>query len=107
MKGSRAIKEAGHVGRGLIEHFSKLPEPRMVKKCRHGLLDIVMIAICATIADADSWEAIALFGESKQDWLKQWLELPNGIPSADTFKRVFELLDSQAFERCFRGWVQD
>lgn len=91
----------------LLEHFSGLPEPRMANKCRHGLIDIVMIGICATIAQAESWEDIALFGENKQDWLKQWLALPNGIPSADTFKRVFELLDRQAFERCFRGWVSE
>jgi predicted transposase YbfD/YdcC len=66
-----------------------------------------MIAICATLADADGWEEIALFGQSKQAWLKQWLALPNGIPSPDTFKRVFEHLDAEAFQLRFVGWVSD
>lgn len=90
----------------LLEHFSDLPDPRMVKKCDHLLMDIVMIAICATIANADGWEDIALFAEGKKEWLKQWLALPNGIPSHDTFKRVFEHIDAQAFQERFMGWVQ-
>jgi predicted transposase YbfD/YdcC len=93
--------------RQLKEHFEDLPDPRMVNKCDHLLIDIVMIAICATIADADSWEAIAAFGEEKEDWLKQWLALPNGIPSADTFQRVFALLDAGAFHQRFRAWMAE
>lgn len=91
---------------GLLEHFRDLPDPRMVNKCDHLLVDIVMIAICATIANADGWDEIALFAEGKKAWLKQWLALPNGIPSHDTFKRVFEHLDAQAFQERFMGWVQ-
>lgn len=83
-----------------------LEDPRMVNKCQHKLLDILIIAVCATIANADSWDEIALFAESKQAWLTQWLELPNGAPSADTFRRVFGLLDSAAFERCFETWMR-
>lgn len=90
----------------LLEHFGDLPDPRMVNKCDHNLIDIVMIAICATIANADGWEDIALFAEGKKTWLKQWLALPNGIPSHDTFKRVFELIDAEAFQQRFMGWVQ-
>ena len=90
----------------LLDHFSDLPDPRMVDKCDHLLIDIMMIAICATIANADGWVAIATFGESKQAWLKQWLALPNGIPSHDTFKRVFENLDAGAFQQRFMDWVQ-
>src|SRR5258708_5089695 len=90
----------------LVECFEELEDPRMVNKCRHKLLDILVIAVCASIAQADSWDDIALFGESKQTWLKQWLELPNGIPSADTFERVFAHLDGEAFGACFMKWVE-
>ena len=90
----------------LLEHFSDLPDPRMVNKCDHLLVDIMMIAICATIANADGWEDMALFAESKKTWLKQWLSLPNGIPSHDTFKRVFENIDADIFQQCFMRWVQ-
>lgn len=90
----------------LLDHFRDLPDPRMVNKCDHLLIDIVMIAICATIANADGWEDIALFAEGKSKWLKQWLALPNGIPSPDTFKRVFEHIDADAFQQRFMEWVQ-
>ena len=91
----------------LVECFGRLQDPRMVNKCRHALLDIIIIAVCATIADADNWEEIALFGESKAAWLGQFLALPNGIPSADTFQRVFEHLDGDAFQGCFMAWVSE
>jgi predicted transposase YbfD/YdcC len=78
----------------------------MVNKCEHRLLDIVMIAICATIADADGWDDIAAFGEGKQTWLKQWLALPHGIPSPDTFQRVFAHLDADVFQQRFMEWVR-
>ena len=89
-----------------VECFQAMEDPRMVNKCRHELLDIMVIAVCATIANADGWEDMALFGESKAEWLQQWLKLPNGIPSADTFRRVFEHLDAEAFQSCFLDWVQ-
>lgn len=89
-----------------VECFESLEDPRMVNKCRHNLLDIIIIAVCATIANADGWEEIALYGESKASWLQKWLSLPNGIPSADTFRRVFEHLDAEAFQACFMEWVR-
>lgn len=90
----------------LQAYFNDLPDPREAGKCEHRLLDIVMIAICAVIANAESWEDIALFGEVKHDWLKQWLELPHGIPSHDTFERVFRKLNPEAFQERFMKWVQ-
>ncbi len=92
----------------LIEHFSILPDPRKTDHgmVRHELLDIVIIAILAVICGADSWVEIAAFGREKEKWLKQFLKLPNGIPSHDTFGRIFSLLDPRAFERCFLAWVK-
>ena len=91
----------------LEAHFGTVPDPRIAAKSDHKLLDIVIIAICATIAGADGWSAIETFGQSKVDWLGQWLELPNGIPSHDTFERVFRKLDAQAFEVRFVDWTTD
>src|SRR6059058_5760943 len=90
----------------LVEHFSALEDPRCSGKVEHRLLDILVIAVCAVIACAESWDDIALYGRSKLAWLKTFLELPNGIPSHDTFRRVFMLIDPDAFERCFLGWVR-
>lgn len=92
----------------LLEHFSVLPDPRQTdhNKTRHILLDIVVIAILAVISGADSWVEIETFGRKKEKWLRQFLELPNGIPSHDTFGRIFSILDPQAFEECFSAWVK-
>ena len=83
-----------------------LVDPRVTRRCDHRLIDILVIAVSAVIACAESWEDIELYGRSKQAWLKSFLALPNGIPSHDTFRRVFMLIDPDAFEGCFTRWAQ-
>ena len=75
----------------LVQHFGAVEDPRCRGKVLHRLAEILVIAICAVIACAESWDDIALYGRSKLTWLKTFLELPNGIPSHDTFRRVFML----------------
>jgi predicted transposase YbfD/YdcC len=93
-------------GPSLREHFAALADPRVERTRRHELLDIVTIALCAVICGADSWVDVELFGRAKEGWLRSFLELPGGIPSHDTFGRVFARLDPRQFESCFLGWVQ-
>jgi predicted transposase YbfD/YdcC len=89
-----------------LKLFSQINDHRVNRRRRHKLLDILFIALCATIGGADDCLAIEVWGRARLDWLKQYLELPNGIPSHDTFNRVFQALDPQQFLQCFRQWVQ-
>ena len=86
--------------------FSGLKDPRIERNKLHKLLDIIVIAICGVICGADNWVDIEMFGEKKINWLRQFLELPNGIPSHDTFGRVFGRLDAKQFQQCFFEWVK-
>jgi predicted transposase YbfD/YdcC len=90
----------------LSQHFAHLEDPRVERTRLHHLLDIVIIAICAVIAGAESWDDMALFGETKHAWFSSFLALPNGIPSHDTFNRVFAALDPDQFRAGFASWVQ-
>ena len=84
-----------------------IPDPRIEKKCDHPLENIMAIAICAIIAGADDWNAIASFGKAKKEWFDTFLDLKNGIPSHDTFRRLFSILSPKTFQDFFTGWVKD
>jgi predicted transposase YbfD/YdcC len=86
-------------------HFRKLKDPRMERSKLHPLINVVTIAICGVICRCEDWQQIALFGEKRQAWFAKFLSLPNGIPSHDTFERVFDRLDPKAFQRCFLDWT--
>ncbi len=90
----------------LIQHFVSLSDPRIERSKQHLLIDIIVIAILAVISGADGWVAIETYGQSKQEWLRTFLSLPNGIPSHDTFARVFARIEPQEFEQCFRNWLK-
>jgi predicted transposase YbfD/YdcC len=89
---------------GFLRFFFDMPDPRAVNKI-HKLHDMIVIAVMAVICGADGWQQVAVFGRSKKKWLAAFLELPGGIPSHDTFGRLFSLLDPDAFERCFLAWM--
>ena len=93
-------------GASVMDHFQDLEDPRIERSKRHGLLDILTIAICAVICGADSWVYVEMFGKSKEEWFRSFLDLPNGIPSHDTFGDVFSRLDPDRFQECFMEWSQ-
>jgi predicted transposase YbfD/YdcC len=89
----------------VLRHFGCLTDPRTTHTCQHKLTDVLVIGLCAVLGGANSWDDIALFGHSKKEWFARFLELPNGIPSHDTFNRVFAALDPFAFQGCFVSWM--
>jgi predicted transposase YbfD/YdcC len=88
------------------ECFGDIEDPRVQGRCEYPLVEIIVIAICAVIAGADSWTEIETFGKSKAPWLKQFLPLAKGIPSHDTFGDVFRMIDAEAFQRSFMRWIE-
>jgi predicted transposase YbfD/YdcC len=90
----------------ISKHFARLKDPRRAHRRLHPLQDILVIALCAVLAGAQDWQEIELFGRKRHDWLKRFLRLPNGIPSHDTFERVFDRLRPEAFQACFHVWVR-
>jgi len=92
--------------KSIIKSFEVVRDPRRDHGKKHKLLDILVIAVLASIARCDDWKEIESFGDSKEDWLKGFLELPNGIPSHDTFRRVFSLLKPDSLQKCLTRWLQ-
>jgi predicted transposase YbfD/YdcC len=90
----------------ISEHFATLTDPRVDRSEAHLLVEIVTIALCAAICGADDWVAVETFGREKHAWLRTFLRLPGGIPSHDTFGRLFSRLDPEEFRRCFLRWVE-
>jgi predicted transposase YbfD/YdcC len=97
---------AENVCTSIIDHFSALPDPRILLKTRHKLVDIVAMALCAVVAGADDWVEIAAYAKANAAWFKGFLKLEGGVPSHDTFGRVFALLDPDAFGKCYIDWVR-
>ena len=89
----------------LVADFRDLQDPRRVERCDHLLIDILVIAILAVICGANDCEALAEYGRARQDWLRTFLDLPNGIPSHDTFNRVLTLLQPSEFQRGLQHWI--
>lgn len=91
--------------RSIVKHFEVLPDPRHHRNRRHLLVDVITIAVCGVIVGCDGPTAIAIWAKAKQDWLKEVLELPNGIPSRDCIRRVLSTLKPEAFQQCFASWI--
>jgi predicted transposase YbfD/YdcC len=103
VNGGKGMDE--RIAAGIEQHFGELEDPRIDRTKLHKLLDIIVIAICAVIAGADNWEDIEEYGRARLEWFKTFLELPNGIPSHDTFNRLFSRLNPEQFRACFTKWI--
>ncbi|MFZ3328013.1 MAG: ISAs1 family transposase [Methylocella sp.] len=88
------------------KYFRKPRDPRVRRRRRHLLLDIIAITICAAIGGCDDWQRVETFARGRHEWLRTFLRLPEGVPSHDTFERVFDRLDPEEFQACFRDWMR-
>lgn len=91
---------------GFLCHFDKLEDPRIDRKKLYPLPEILFVVICASICGAQSWRDFVTFGEEKLDYLRRFLPFDNGIPSKNTYARVFSILNPDEFKKCFISWVQ-
>lgn len=91
--------------RGVLRMLDQVEDPRVNRTRRHSLTDMLFVTICAVLSGADGWTEVELFGETKLDWLRQFVPLANGIPSHDTFGRVFARLDPVQLEQCYLQWM--
>src|SRR6056297_1166246 len=90
----------------ILTIFHTLSDPRQVKKVEHKLSDMLVVALCGAVCGVDTWADLERFADAKADWFRRFLELENGIPSHDTFGRVFARLDTDEFYDCLRQWVE-
>lgn len=102
---SRKCKSADAAVTSILRHFESLPDPRHHRNRRHLLGDVIALAVCGVIVGCDGPTTIAAWARAKQDWLREVLELPNGIPSRDCIRRVLSLLKPEAFQQCFQSWI--
>src|SRR5215831_20901454 len=90
----------------IVKHFAGVEDPRLERKRDHLLIDILVIAICAVVCGANDWVAVETFGKAKEEWFRKFLVLPHGIPSHDTFGRVFALVEPDQLQASFGNWIQ-
>jgi len=88
-------------------YFESLSDPRHIRNRKHLLVDVVVIAVCGMVCGSDGPTAIHRWAENRQDWLAQFLSLPNGIPSRDCIRRLLIALKPEAFQKCFQEWITD
>ena len=92
---------------GLIEHFSKLEDPRVDRNKKHELIDVIVLCVCAVLSGAEGWCDIEEFGRTKLGWLRRYVPLANGIPVDDTIARIISALSVSGFQECFLSWMED
>ena len=91
----------------LIEHFSKLEDPRVERNKKHELMDVIVLCVCAVVSGAEGWSDIEEFGRAKLDWLRRYVPLANGVPVDDTIARIISALSVSGFQDCFTSWMED
>ena len=91
----------------LLDYLESMPDPRLRSKCSHVLSEVVFMATCAMLCGFDTWTEIALFSKEREEWFRKWLSLPGGIPSHDTFNRVFAILPPDNLKSIFQDWIHD
>lgn len=101
----RSRANANVSGCSVVRYFEALPDPRHHRNRRHLLVDVITIAVCGVIVGGEGPTSIRIWAKAKEEWLKQFLELPHGIPSRDCIRRVLTALKPEAFQECFASWI--